>query len=102
VVARTWKGTTKAANADAYVKHLRDKTLPALRAISGHRGAYVLRRSSGTSTEFTVVTLWDSLDDIRRFSGDDAEAAVVPAEVRALLSAFDDRAVHWDVALRQS
>ena len=102
MVARTWKGMTKTENADAYVKHLREKTLPALRDISGHRAAYVLRRPSGTSTEFTVVTLWGSVDDIRRFSGPDAEAAVVPAEARALLSAFDDRAVHWEVALASS
>lgn len=99
MVARTWSGKTPEEHADAYVKHLQEKTLPALRKLEGHRFAYVLRRSAGASTEFTVITLWDSIDSIRGFSGHDAEVAVVPAEARALLSDYDDRAVHWEVAL---
>lgn len=99
MVARTWKGTTAEENADAYVKHLQEKTLPALRNLEGHRFAYVLRRPAGATTEFTVVTLWDSIDAIRSFSGDDVDVAVVPPDAQALLTDYDDRAVHWEVAL---
>jgi len=97
VIARTWSGSTPAANADAYVQHLRDHTLPQLRELAGHLGAYVLRRRNGAVVDFTVVTLWESIEAIARFAGDDLEQAVVPPEAEQLLAAYDRRAVHWDV-----
>jgi len=99
VIARIWKGSTAAERADAYVAHLRDVTFPQLRAIPGHRGAYILKRHLAGSVAFTVITLWESLDAIARFSGGDVEVAVVPPEARALLSTYDERAEHWEVAL---
>ena len=101
VIARTWNGSARSDQADAYVAHLRERTFPQLRAIPGHRGAYVLRRARGVDVEFTVVTLWESLEAIAGFSGDDPEQAVVPPEAQALLTSYDPRAVHWDVALEQ-
>jgi heme-degrading monooxygenase HmoA len=102
VVARIWNGWTKPEQADAYVAHLRENTFPQLTAIPGHRGACVLRRRAAGSVAFTVITWWESLEAIARFSGADAEVAVVPPGAQALLSAYDDRAVHWEVALDNS
>lgn len=102
MIARTWHGESEQANADRYVDHLRERTLPALSQIPGYLGAYVLRDASGPRAVFTVVTLWESLDAIRAFAGADADAAVVPPEARALLASYDDRAVHWDVVLDNS
>ena len=102
MIARTWRGETEPANADRYVAHLRDRTLPVLMGLPGYKGAYVLRLASGPRVEFTVVTLWESLDAIRGFAGPDAAVAVVPPEARELLASFDDRAAHWDVVLDNS
>jgi hypothetical protein len=102
VIARTWRGATALANADGYIDHLRERTLPVLSHIPGYRGGYVMRHTSGSRVEFMVVTLWESLDAIRAFAGADPGAAVVPPEARALLASFDDRAVHWDVVLDNS
>jgi heme-degrading monooxygenase HmoA len=99
VIARTWHGTTDSRRADAYLTHLREHTFPQLSAIPGYRGGYVLRRARPNSVEFAVITLWDSLNDIRRFAGEDLEAAVVPAAAAALLASYDSRAAHWEVAL---
>jgi heme-degrading monooxygenase HmoA len=101
MIARMWSGRARPRHADAYVAHLQQKTLPQLASIPGHRGAYVLRRVAAESdglVEFTVITLWESLDAIARFAGADPEVAVVPPEARALLASYDDRAVHWEVA----
>ena len=99
MIARVWSGAASAANAGAYVAHLHAHVFPELTRIAGHRGAYVLRRPAAAGVAFTVITLWESIDAIRAFAGDDAEAAVVPAGARALLSSWDERAVHWEVAL---
>jgi hypothetical protein len=50
--------------------------------------------------EIVVVTWWASLDAIRAFAGADVERAVVDPEVRPLLSAWDDRVTHYEIALR--
>jgi heme-degrading monooxygenase HmoA len=98
MVARTWTGTVKRDRIDAYLTHLREKTLPALGGLAGHRGAYVLQRPSGDVVSVTVITLWDSVESIAHFAGTDPERAVVPPEARALLTTWDERAAHWDVA----
>jgi len=97
MIARIWSGVARLDSVDAYVSHLRDKTLPALEGLEGHRGAYVLRRAADEQVLVTVITLWESIDAIARFSGDDVEAAVVPPEAQALLASWDIRAVHWEV-----
>jgi heme-degrading monooxygenase HmoA len=99
VIARIWAATARRDRVDAYVAYLREKTLPQLTAIHGHRGAYVLTHRANEIVDITVVTLWDSLDAIRRFSpGRDPEVAVVPRDAQDLLNSWDLRAVHWDVA----
>lgn len=98
MIARHWRGRARANTDSAYLNHLRTETLPRLRALDGHRGAYVLRRGAGDAVEFVVITLWDSLESVRAFAGD-YEAAVVPPEARALLTSFDERALHYDLAI---
>jgi heme-degrading monooxygenase HmoA len=99
MIVRYWRGRSRAESASAYLDHLRTETLPRLRALEGHRGAYVLRREVGAEVEFVVLTLWDSLASVRAFAGDDHEAARVPAQARRVLASFDERALHYDVAI---
>jgi hypothetical protein len=57
----------------------------------------VLRRADGGRVEFLVMTLWDSMDAVRRFAGDNPEAAVVEPEARAVLSEYDNFVRHYEV-----
>jgi hypothetical protein len=57
MIARSWRGLARAEAAGAYLEHLRTDTLPRLRTIDGHRGAYVLRREAGDEVELVVLTL---------------------------------------------
>lgn len=98
MIVRSWRGLSSTDTASAYLEHLQTETLPQLRAIDGHRGAYVLRRETGEAVEFVVLTLWDSLESVRAFAGD-YEAAVVPPKARSLLMSFDERSLHYDVAI---
>jgi heme-degrading monooxygenase HmoA len=97
MIARMWSGVARPETIDAYLAHLRGKTLPAIEGLEGHRGAHVLRRDSDEAVVVTVITMWESIDAVARFSGDDVEAAVVPPEAQALLVSWDVRAVHWEV-----
>ncbi len=97
MIARIWRGSAKGDNAEAYRRHVTETVFPALEAIAGHRGAYLLRRETREGTEFLAVTLWDSLAAIRAFAGDDPERAVVEPAARAVLADFDEFARHYEV-----
>jgi hypothetical protein len=57
-----------------------------------------LRSPIGGGDRSTIL-LFDSLGAVRRFAGDDYEAAYVPPEARAVLSDFDATSVHYEVLL---
>jgi heme-degrading monooxygenase HmoA len=100
VIARTWAGTTRAADADAYLEYLHATGLAAYRATPGNRGALALRRIEGDRAEFLLLTLWDSEDAIRRFAGDDIGRAVFYPEDDRFLVARDEQVTHYEVVYR--
>jgi heme-degrading monooxygenase HmoA len=99
MISRFWKGWASPENADAYEELLRAEILPGIERIDGYRGAYLLRRDVDDEVEFATLTLWDSLDAVREFAGDDFELAVVPPQARALLSRFDERSAHYETLI---
>jgi heme-degrading monooxygenase HmoA len=100
MIARVWRGWTKPQDADAYEALLRAKIFPGLvRDVPGFRGGYVLRRQTDDEEEFVVMTLFDSLDAMRAFAGDDLDVPVIEPEAAKLLSRGETRATHYDVAL---
>src|SRR5262245_56342998 len=102
MIARIWRGEATAADAPAYVRHAAATVFPSLKAIAGHRGAWLLQREVGGRTEFLAVTLWQSRQAIEAFTGPDIEKAVVEPEARAVLADFDDFARHYEVAFMTS
>ena len=75
MIARTWHGRVPASKADAYYAYLLRTGLADYRATPGNRGLLVQRRIEGDVAHFLLTTLWDSVDAIKRFAGDDYEAA---------------------------
>ncbi len=93
-----WRGWVSADNSDAYAAFLRDELFPEARSIPGFRGARVLRRRVGDEWEYMTVTHFDSLDAVRAFAGDDLEAAHIAPRARELLSSWEDRVAHFEIA----
>lgn len=98
MIARLWRGQATSENAAHYRRHATERVFPSLAELRGHQGAYLLTRETDGQVEFLAVTLWDSIDAIKEFSGDDPEVAVIEPEARAVLSGFDDFARHYEVA----
>jgi hypothetical protein len=44
--------------------------------------------------------VFDSLDAVRRFAGEDYEQAYVPEAARAVLTRFDERSRHYEIRER--
>jgi hypothetical protein len=98
MIGRMWRGEAiDAANAEAYARHLGETVVPELRRLTGFRGAHLLRGQAGDRIEIRVLTLWDSRAAIEAFAGQDISVAIVEPEARAVLTAFDEFARHYDM-----
>jgi heme-degrading monooxygenase HmoA/uncharacterized protein YciI len=99
-ILRMWKARSTFDRSGDYVQHATKKVFPTLRAIEGHRGAYLLRRAVDGATEFVVLTLWESMEAVRKFAGKEPEKALVEPEARAALTSFDDFVTHFEIVDR--
>jgi len=97
VVARMWHGRTLTAKADEYYAYLKQAGIDKIEAIPGNLGAQVLRRMDGNTTEFTVISYWDSREAIKKFAGDDIEKThFLPKDPQYLLE-LEPKVKHFDV-----
>jgi hypothetical protein len=101
VILRYWRGWTTLQNADSYLKIVSEQVLPgiAARHLDGYHGAYLLRRDLDQEVEFATVMIFDSLDNVRSFAGNDYETAYVPPVARAVLARFDEKSAHYTALL---
>jgi antibiotic biosynthesis monooxygenase (ABM) superfamily enzyme len=97
MIARVWRGATRAEDAEAYARYIEESGMEAARTISGNRGTLVLRRIEGDRAEFETVLLFDSYDDVRAFAGDDIDVAVFYPEDDRYLVDRELTARHFEV-----
>jgi uncharacterized protein YciI/heme-degrading monooxygenase HmoA len=98
-ILRRWSARTTEAQLPKYLGHFSKNVLPELRRVPGYLGATVSLRHGEDEIEIVVETNWRSLESIRNFAGSDLEAAVVAPEAAALLTTFDRRVQHSEIAL---
>lgn len=99
MIARRWTArANEAEHADAYVAHFEGTVRPHLESTDGFLGATVERIEAGEGVEIVVVTRWESMDSIRGFAGENVDSAVVEPEAQAVLSDFDARVRHIELA----
>jgi heme-degrading monooxygenase HmoA len=98
VIARIWRGETRAEDADAYQRYLEETGERDCRALPGNRGVLVLRGERDERAEFVFVSFWESMDAVRAFAGDDLERArYYPQDYRYLLT-LEPFVRHFEVA----
>ena len=99
MIVRAWHATATTEGADAYHEHFTRTVLPELQRIDGYQGAYLLRRGHDNQVELQVLTLWDSLEAIRRFAGANLDNAVVEPAAQAALATYDTTVIHYTVVV---
>ena len=100
MIARVWRGCALREKVGDYLEHLQKMVFPELLQIDGYRGAYVLRRDLTDSVEINVQTLWESMDAIRSFAGQDISAAVVAPAARPFFRSYDSTVTHYEIVLK--
>jgi heme-degrading monooxygenase HmoA len=102
MISRVWHGWTARENAHKYEELLRSEVLPGIRRVKGFKGAQVLRRdvADHDEVEFVTITLFDSMEAVKEFAGEDYEVAVILPEAHGLLKRFDARSAHYETVVR--
>jgi heme-degrading monooxygenase HmoA len=97
MIARIWKGAVARRDGDAYADYMQETGVAGYVSTPGNRGAWMLRRDAGDRTEFLMFTLWDSLDAVKAFAGEDYETAVFYPEDDRYLVDRDLTSAHYEV-----
>jgi heme-degrading monooxygenase HmoA len=98
MIARVWRGAVRREDAEAYGAYINETGIAAYAKTEGNRGAWLLRHDEGDLTSFVTYSLWDSMDAVRAFAGDDVEAAVYYPEDDRYLVERDATVLHYEVA----
>ena len=103
MIARIWHGWTARDGADHFQRIMCDHIIPAFEAreVAGLMQIDLLRRDDGDEVEFTTIILFDTLEAIERFTGDDATSPRIPPEARALLTRGDAQVTHHEIVDRR-
>lgn len=97
MIARVWRGETRAHDAERYTEYLRRTGLPDARATPGNLGVQIQRRMVDGRAEFVFTSFWESMDAIRGFAGDDVHRARYYPEDEEMLLAMPPDIDHFEV-----
>jgi heme-degrading monooxygenase HmoA len=97
MIARLWHGITSAGKADEYLEYLQKTGIQDYRATQGNLSVQLLRRIEGEQAHFLIITLWESVDAIKKFAGEEYELARYYPEDQNFLLAFEEKVVHYEV-----
>jgi len=97
VIARVWTGAVRRTDGDAYAEYMRETGVAGYADTPGNQGAWMLRRNVGDRTEFVMFTLWDSIEAVKAFAGEDYETAVFYPEDERFLVERALTASHYEV-----
>ncbi|MBD0280625.1 MAG: antibiotic biosynthesis monooxygenase [Thermoleophilaceae bacterium] len=98
MTARLWRGAVRRDDGDAYAEYIERTGVAGYRSTPGNRGVTMLRRDVDDRCEFLVLSLWDSIDAVKAFAGEDYETAMFYPEDERFLIERDEKSSHWDVA----
>jgi antibiotic biosynthesis monooxygenase (ABM) superfamily enzyme len=97
MIARVWRGSTRAEDAEEYAAYIEKSAMGDARTLPGNRGTLVLRRVDGDKAEFETIFLFDDLESIHAFAGDDIDVAVFFPEDDRFLVERELTVRHFDV-----
>lgn len=75
MIVRIWHGRVPSTRADEYAQFMKQRAAPDYAAVPGLQKLYFLRENKGDVTHFQLVTLWDSMEAMKRFAGENPRVA---------------------------
>ncbi len=97
MIVRLWHGRVPKEKADEYENFLMKRAVPDYGSVEGLLKMYFTRRDEGDVTHFLLITVWDSIDSIKKFAGDDPERAKYYPEDDYFLLEKEEKVLHYEV-----
>ncbi len=97
MIARTWHGSVPSAKAADYHQYLLSTGLKDYTNIRGNRGVYLLKWEENDITHYQVLTLWDCVDAIKEFAGEEYEKARYYPNDKDYLLQMEPLVQHYEV-----
>ena len=96
-IMRLWHGTVPIDKADAYEKFMISRAAPDYGSVDGLLKLYFQRRDENTIAHFLLVTIWDSLESVKKFAGEHLEKAKYYPEDDAFLLEKEARSPLYEI-----
>ncbi|MFX0082565.1 MAG: antibiotic biosynthesis monooxygenase [Candidatus Hodarchaeota archaeon] len=99
MIARIWHGWTSFENADIYEDLLRKEIFPSIenRNIKGYKKIILLRRPLENEVEFITIMVFDNLDAVKKFAGEEYQKSFVPQKAKEILLRHDKFSQHYEI-----
>ena len=86
MIVRDFRALVRPGMGDEFERMVREISIPLVDRREGLVARYSGRPVGGNADEFVMVSVWESIDALKAFAGDDWEAAVIPEEERSVLA----------------
>lgn len=99
MIARIWHGWTTFENADIYKNLLINEIFPGIanKKVKGYRKISLLKRPLKHEVEFITIMIFDTLEAVKEFAGEEYEKSYVPQKARQVLSRHDETSQHYEI-----
>ena len=101
MIARIWEGKTSLSKAAAYKEFLLRVAVHDYKSVKGILGIQFLDHVENDVAYFTLITLWPSIDIIKKFAGSDYEKAKYYPEDDEFLLEFPEKVKHYEVFYKE-
>lgn len=100
-IMRLWHGEVPIEKADTYEQFMVERAAPDYTSVEGLLSLSFQRKDEATKAHFLLVTVWESMDSIKAFAGDEPEIAKYYEEDDAYLLRKEERVDIYRVFYQQ-
>lgn len=100
MITRMWHGRVPTSKAREYRAFLNKRAIPDYRSVEGNVDVYILERHEGEITHFITLSIWESMNAIKGFVGEDIDIAKYYKEDKDFLLEFEPNVLHYKVVGR--
>lgn len=101
MIARLWRGIVRANRSEDYLRHLRERIIPAYRFANGSQSVHILFDVKGEFASILLLSFWDSHAALEAFSDPQLDSEISRAE-REFILASESTTTVYEVIVDQS
>lgn len=101
MIARIWEGKTKLDHLDKYEDFMKSRAIPDYSKTTGFVKLMFLKHTDKKFAYFKLITVWESLEVIKNFAGEDYEIAKYYPEDQKYLIDFPEKVTHFEIFAEQ-